>query len=90
MNINKIIKEEIQRFAEEWLGIDTITKDEYMKSEEGRKYWALLANIYDNYFSKVNTPDEVDDLAENLMSQTKNPKIIDAILYFADFRKNEL
>lgn len=86
----KIINEEIVRFAEEWLGIDAISKDEYEKSMEGREYWALFAHIYEKYFSQVNTEEDVDDLTEKLMSQTNNPKVIQAILYFNDLRKNEL
>ena len=86
----KIINEEIVRFGEEWLGIDTISKDGYEKSMEGREYWALFAHIYENYFSQVNTKEDVDDLTEKLMSQTNNSKLMQAILFFNDFRKNEL
>jgi hypothetical protein len=88
--LTKIINEEIVRFGEEWLGIDSISKDDHEKSMENREYWALFAHIYEKYFSEMNTEEDVDDMTEKLMSQTNNPKVIQAILYFSDVRKNEI
>lgn len=90
MDVNNIIKEEIVAMIEEWLGIDSISKDDYEKSMESQEYWALFANIYEDYFSLVDNKDAVDDMTEKLISQTNNPKIKQAILFFSDFRKNEL
>ena len=86
----RIINEEIVRFGEEWLGIGSISKDDYEKSMKSHEYWALFAHIYENYFSHVDSKEAVDDMTEKLMSQTNNPKIKQAILFFSDFRKNEL
>ncbi|MFW6247469.1 MAG: hypothetical protein ACOC22_04850, partial [bacterium] len=86
----KIINEEIIRFSEEYLGIDSITKDDYKKSMESQEYWALFAHLYEKYFYHVNTEEDVNDMRDKLLSQTNNPRIIKAIHYFADLRKNEI
>lgn len=88
--IKIIIAEEIFRFGEEWLGIDGITKQGYEKSMEGQRYWALFANIYDRYFEHIDNKDEVDDMTEKLLSEITNPKVIQAILFFSEYRKSEL
>lgn len=85
-----MINEEIVRLCEEWLGIDGITKDDYYNSMKGHEHWALFAHIYDKYFEQITNKNHVDDMVEKLISHTKNPKIINAIIFFGDFRKKEL
>jgi len=85
-----IINEEIVRLSEEWLGIDAISKDSSNKSMESREYWALFAHLYEKYFSQVDTKEGIEDLTEKLLSQTNNPKVMQAILYFSDFRADEI
>jgi hypothetical protein len=90
MDLLKIINEEIVGLSEEWLGIDSISKDGYEKSMETQEYWALFAHIYEKYFQYVNTEQDVDDMKDKLLSQTNNPRVVQAILYFTDLRKNEI
>jgi len=53
--------------------------------EDDVKYWALYAHIYDNYFSKVNTIKEVQELKNELIDDM-DYRMITAIEFFAKYR----
>lgn len=75
---------------EAWLGIDSINKDDYLKSVNNRKFWVYFANIYENYFQHLNTKNEILETTKKLLENTENHKIKQAILYFSNLRMEEL